>query len=249
MKKCEYCGAEHDGNYGSGRFCSPTCARKFSNTFVSESGRENQIKALLSEENRAKTKITNSNKTIYKKQYINDLRPTFDHTLSLGKIGELEVCKKFIEHGYNVYVPLVDNGDGIDLVVANENGFKTVQVKSSTESKINVDGSCETTSFTVRKNVRHIHDGTYTQTHERYDPKKVNYIALYSAYTDETYLLENSYDLAMNLTIRNTINNGQKKKVHFAEDCSIDKVLDEMNLVRGVYYDENIIDCSFKEVS
>ena len=27
---CENCGKEHDGSYGSGRFCSSTCARKFS---------------------------------------------------------------------------------------------------------------------------------------------------------------------------------------------------------------------------
>lgn len=35
-------------------FCSPTCARKYSNTFVSETGRKNQIKALNNEENRKK---------------------------------------------------------------------------------------------------------------------------------------------------------------------------------------------------
>lgn len=28
--KCEYCEKEHDGSYGSGRFCSPKCARSFS---------------------------------------------------------------------------------------------------------------------------------------------------------------------------------------------------------------------------
>ena len=27
---CEYCGKEHDGEYGSGRFCSSKCARGFS---------------------------------------------------------------------------------------------------------------------------------------------------------------------------------------------------------------------------
>lgn len=30
MKKCENCGKEHAGNYGSGRFCSNKCARGFS---------------------------------------------------------------------------------------------------------------------------------------------------------------------------------------------------------------------------
>ena len=27
---CENCGKEHDGSYGSGRFCSKECARSFS---------------------------------------------------------------------------------------------------------------------------------------------------------------------------------------------------------------------------
>lgn len=43
---CEYCGNEHDGTYGSGRFCSPKCARKYSNQFVSEDGRQRQISTL-----------------------------------------------------------------------------------------------------------------------------------------------------------------------------------------------------------
>ena len=28
--KCEVCGKEHDGSYGSGRFCSRSCGCKFS---------------------------------------------------------------------------------------------------------------------------------------------------------------------------------------------------------------------------
>ena len=28
--KCEYCTGDHDGSYGSGRFCNPGCARGFS---------------------------------------------------------------------------------------------------------------------------------------------------------------------------------------------------------------------------
>ena len=27
---CEYCGKEHNGSYGSGRFCSEECARSYS---------------------------------------------------------------------------------------------------------------------------------------------------------------------------------------------------------------------------
>lgn len=54
MKLCEYCGKEHDGSYGSGRFCCAKCARKFSNRFVDEDGRKRQIQALLDPENREK---------------------------------------------------------------------------------------------------------------------------------------------------------------------------------------------------
>ena len=47
--KCEKCGQEHDGSYGSGRFCSAHCARSFStsakreeiNTKVSKTLRKN----------------------------------------------------------------------------------------------------------------------------------------------------------------------------------------------------------------
>lgn len=43
---CEYCGNEHDGSYGSGRFCCASCSRRYSNTFVSEEGRNRQISCL-----------------------------------------------------------------------------------------------------------------------------------------------------------------------------------------------------------
>lgn len=47
--QCEKCGKEHDGSYGSGRFCSAHCARSFStlnnrleiNQKVSETLRKN----------------------------------------------------------------------------------------------------------------------------------------------------------------------------------------------------------------
>ena len=33
MLICEYCGKEHNGEYGSGRFCCKSCAAKFSRMF------------------------------------------------------------------------------------------------------------------------------------------------------------------------------------------------------------------------
>lgn len=31
-KFCEFCGKEHDGSFGSGRFCSYSCATKYGNS-------------------------------------------------------------------------------------------------------------------------------------------------------------------------------------------------------------------------
>lgn len=255
MSKCEFCGKEHDGSYGTGRFCSPTCARKYSNTFVSETGRENQIKALNNEKNRKKAIENNKHKQITKfkskskKKYRNDLNKKFKHPLMLGKAGELEVAKKFIQHGYNVYTPLTDAGDGIDLVVNNGTGFKTIQVKSTSSSNINENMECESSSFSLYNIKRNIHNGTYTQIKNKYSKEEVNYFALYSAYDDESYLLENNDNVNICFTIRNQPpKNNQANKIHYAADYQIDKVLDELNLIKGVYYEDNIIDGVYKEI-
>lgn len=42
--KCEKCGKEHDGSYGSGRFCSSNCRRAFN---LSKASKENRQKHLL----------------------------------------------------------------------------------------------------------------------------------------------------------------------------------------------------------
>ena len=47
--KCEFCLIEHDGSYGSGRFCSKTCSRKFS-TFAKRA----EINLKVSETNKRK---------------------------------------------------------------------------------------------------------------------------------------------------------------------------------------------------
>lgn len=44
MPICEKCGKEHDGSYGSGRFCSKECARGFSGLAKTE-----EAKSKLSE--------------------------------------------------------------------------------------------------------------------------------------------------------------------------------------------------------
>jgi hypothetical protein len=37
---CENCNRNHDGSYGSGRFCSSSCARSFSSKSISDESRK-----------------------------------------------------------------------------------------------------------------------------------------------------------------------------------------------------------------
>jgi len=101
---CEYCRKPHDGTYGSGRFCSATCARKYSNEYVTFQGRQNQIQALNSEENRSKS-LENRNKIsedrkrnpIQCELYRPDTRAvdkSTNNTGLVGKIGEVATIKK-----------------------------------------------------------------------------------------------------------------------------------------------------------
>ena len=44
MVICERCGKEHDGSYGSGRFCSKSCATRNSNTFYERQKQEAKVR-------------------------------------------------------------------------------------------------------------------------------------------------------------------------------------------------------------
>lgn len=54
MSKCEYCGKDHDGSYGSGRFCSKSCAKGFSTKL-----KRKEINQGLSKKNKGKRYIGN----------------------------------------------------------------------------------------------------------------------------------------------------------------------------------------------
>ena len=51
------------------------------------------------------------------------------NTKRTGSIGELGVISNLIRHGYDVYIPQVDD-KGVDLVVDTRYGLKKVQVKT-----------------------------------------------------------------------------------------------------------------------
>lgn len=66
MKTCENCGCEHDGTYGSGRFCSTKCSRAFSTKAKRQEINEKVSNTLtgrsLTEEHKHKISINNGSR-------------------------------------------------------------------------------------------------------------------------------------------------------------------------------------------
>ena len=55
LRKCEYCGKEHDGSFGSGRFCCSDCAKKYSLSF--SKGKKSEDKSAKEEKVEESVKI------------------------------------------------------------------------------------------------------------------------------------------------------------------------------------------------
>ena len=241
MKKCEYCGKEHDGSYGSGRFCSSKCARKYSNSKMTDESRKRRdaglrkggVIAAERKKKKGKKKRKNNIKSVDNKAL---------HTLSKGKIGELLVAAKFIDHGYDVFIPLVDKS-GIDLIVKKDDDMKKIQVKTSSA----IDSKHNSTLFRLTKKERHIKSGRYYQKTKRYSKDDIDMFALYSTAFNDIYLIENNNDVPMSFTIRDNYSSPkgtQPSVVHLASDYQIDKVLDELDMG---YTQSDIIDGEFIE--
>lgn len=240
---CEKCGKEHDGEYGSGRFCSAKCARGFSSKHVTEAGREKQKQVLRKQDTKDKSYEARMEKSenyekdsegrwnkISKNKQIKSNKQKNRHSVTLGRIGELTTAKKFLNHGYEVFVPLVDVS-GTDMMVAKNNGTpKRVQVKSSTRT---IDDNC--TLFSLRSSEFSMKDGAVTSYNKTYSKDNVDYFALYSEKDDDVYLIEND-ESRKSIVIRNkldpdnlTTKGKNLEKLHMAEDYQIDKVLDDID--------------------
>lgn len=242
---CEYCGNKHDGSYGSGRFCSASCARQYANQYVTAKGRENQIKALINPTNRQKStesfnknykeKVKRGDIIPYQKSRLKSLTPESKYKPRNGKLGEIATIKKFAEHDIPVYLPVSDNG--IDMVAEFGGKMQKIQVKSTTVS----NDKFATFSLTHNKNI--IKEKTVTTEHRKYSSDKVDYFSLYDIPNDEVFLLKNNRDIgSINIRYKKSKNN-QSLKVNNAEDYQIDKVLDEIEL--GIDPD-NIIDADYE---
>lgn len=252
---CEKCGREHDGSYGTGRFCSAKCARSFSANHVSQDGRIRQALALNDPENREKGRKVQREKAQKKREELKikyenkEIKPLLDpdnlhvdSKLFKGKLGEYKAMEKFLRNDVPVYIPIVDTG--VDMIADINGEFKTIQVKSSSNVKgVNKDKVC----FNLTKRKRTIHNGIYTDREEKYDVDEIDYFALYNLLNDDIYLVKNTEDLAGKLTIRcNQIPEGcQTVYGNYDVDYDFDSVLQmEMNGLDSI----NIIPGEYKEV-
>lgn len=228
FKICEFCGKEHDGSYGSGRFCSPTCSRKYSYTYVSDEGRQNQIKALTDPGNRKlaheKSKETSRAKkeerqlTMYTEKI--DYVGENNNTMRVGKLGELATAKKFLEHGIDVYVPIVDTSR-VDMVAEFGGKLQKIQVKASGRLTGSTNGS---TQFRLTSAGNKFNHGMLTAKKHRYTIDEVDYFALYDCNEDDVYLLKND-GIKDTFSIRH-IEAVPGQKVNYDYDYQIDHVLD-----------------------
>lgn len=232
---CEYCNKEHDGSYGSGRFCSQTCSRKYSNTFVTEKGRQNQINTLnkyrdKSVDTRKKSlpKTIKSNK-IHKSTF-NDIKKKNGESINtkrLGNIGEISTIKKFVEHEIPVYLPFGDNEDA-DLIAEFDGKLQKIQVKSSSRN------NGDTTVFTTKHRDSKTHNPSAP-----YD--NIDYFSLYDYTNDEVYLIKNTHKKSKTIRHVQALNNNNNE-ILYADDIKIDKVLNDIN-------NKYIIDVQFVELN
>lgn len=238
---CEYCRKPHDGTYGSGRFCSNTCARKYSNTYVTEEGRHNQIVALNDKENRARSlegrAIANQNITheIYRPDE-RAVDKSTNNTGLVGKIGEVATIKKFIENGVQVYMPVLDNTK-VDLIADFDGKPQRIQVKSSSQYSGVDNGATKFKLVSVGNIFSH---GIAIPKRTSYSPDEIDYFALYDCNKDEVYLIRNTESTPKEITLRYTqSSNNQSKLIRLASDYQIDRYIE---LMKMGYDPENMVE-------
>lgn len=100
--KCENCGKEHNGSYGSGRFCCQTCARSFSTSKNRDIINNKRSNALLghSVSNETRQKISKNNKSGNIEIKAKISKGTKDYWNSLSEIEKESIIAKR-KHGLN----------------------------------------------------------------------------------------------------------------------------------------------------
>lgn len=224
---CEYCGSPHDGSYASGRFCSPTCSRKYSNRFVTKEGRGRQISALNDPENRKKNSDARHAISEKRKQLINS-KPKIKidkSTIQLGKIGELAIIKKFVGRGIPVYTPVIDSG--ADIIADLHGNLKKIQIKTSAQR--NETDTATFFDLTTSRYVIDKNDGKKKLKHVNYSLDEVDYFALYDFLEDRAFIMKNRESTS--IILRDDASPTHKgAKYNFKSKYDIDHFLDAVEL-------------------
>lgn len=134
--KCEYCGSEHDGSYGSGRFCNASCARRFSNKFVTKSGRAKQISVLNDPENRKKN-LAAILKYAEERRKNEPVESPTERDITLSQMTSSErwnlaknaTLKHFSENRVRTYLPVLES-DSINMIGDFSGKLKKIKIKS-----------------------------------------------------------------------------------------------------------------------
>lgn len=254
---CEFCGKEHDGSYGSGRFCCAKCARSYSNTFVTEEGIKKRLEALekspthikhkknprkkkpkkeitsIISKERKPVKKTVAEKKKERKPIKKKSRDQFKNTTDIGKLGEVATIKKFIENEVAVYTPISDSR-GVDMVADFGGKLQKVQVK--TTSTISESNSSR---FKLSKTRARYKNGEHHHEVIKYNKDEVDYYSLYDYNHDRVFLLKNDGERS-SVAIRYDEPLGNfSNTFHYADDYDIDRVLD---LMRQSINPDSIID-------
>lgn len=222
--KCEYCGRFHNGSYGSGRFCSSTCAKAFSRKFITPEGKLNQINALK--------KINIKNNKNINTIPIEDNKPeprnnTFKK--ELGDIGKLSVIKTFMNHGIDLYQPIGNNSPS--CILADFGGkLQKIQIKSSTSTIKNVNGI----------NFRTSRDSKDDDKSKNYNKNEADYFALYDYNKDDVYLYpNNTNDPKKSLTILYDKKKNDNSNSNYASDLNLSDKLEKIENYPMFFYDKD----------
>ena len=133
---CEACKGDHDGLYGSGRFCSPQCAR-----FYSTKDKRADINQRVSATLKAKG-ITvvrpfrwpkgKPRGSIYPAETGTPHRDAYRHlnTFQRGRLAEIYFEAECLKRGIDVYRPTIDGGR-FDFLIAIDGSYRRAQIKWS----------------------------------------------------------------------------------------------------------------------
>lgn len=241
MALCELCNKEHDGSYGSGRFCSATCARNYSKKFISQDAKQRQIDALrkyrpaippkdsgvLTKAHQA-TRDKAIERARERDKIKNSIMPSsvIHNTRCISNIGELSTLTEFAKVGIPVYIPFGE-AESADIIADFGGKLQKIQVKTSSHICNDNHGVI----FNIRKpkksRIRKI-----SRDEKLYSANEVDYFALHNLVNGKTSLIHFSdVEGHESIVVRDATYNGRiKGKTSFLEDdISIDKMIAEID--------------------